>query len=76
MEYEVELTAEDIGEMVTIIRVQHLRMHVQPFAEKIGMMEKVLLAVEDGNGPHGLLTLKKIAAAFPNVRITVNVDLK
>jgi hypothetical protein len=50
-------------------------MHVQPFAEKIGLMEKVLLAVEDGNGPHGLLALKKIAAAFPSVKITVNVDL-
>ena len=75
MEYEVEFTPEDIGEMITIIRVQHLRMHVQPFAEKIGLMEKVLLAVEDGNGPHGLLALKKIAAAFPSVKITVNVDL-
>jgi len=75
MEYEVELTPEDIGEMITIIRVQHLRMHVQPFAKKIGLMEKVLLAVEDGNGPHGLLALKKIAAAFPSVKITVNVDL-
>jgi hypothetical protein len=75
MEYEVELTPEDIGEMITIIRLQHLRMHVQPFAEKIGLMEKVLLAVEDGNGPHGLLALKKIAAAFPSVKITVNVDL-
>jgi hypothetical protein len=76
MEYEVELTPQDIGEMITIIRVQHLRMHAQPFAEKIGLQEKVLLSTEDGNGPHGLLTLKKIAAAFPNVRITVNVDLR
>jgi len=76
MEYEIDLTAEDIGEIITMIRVQHIKMHVQPFAEKIGVKEKSLLIAEDGSGPHGLLILKKINKAFHLVDITLNVKFK
>ena len=71
MQYELDINSEDIAEAVTMIRVQHLRMHAYPFAQKIGIKEKILLNVEDGMGPHGLLVLKKINDTFPNVKITL-----
>jgi hypothetical protein len=73
--YTFDLLPEDIGEIVTMIRVQHLRLHAEPFAKKLGVQEKMLLSVEDGKGPHGMLLLKKINEVFPNVNVTVNVEL-
>lgn len=74
-EYLLDMTAKDIGEMVEMIRIQHVKMHAEPFAKKIGMSEKTLLSVEDGKSVHGLLTLKKINKAIPSVRIKINVEL-
>jgi hypothetical protein len=71
--YQVDATPEDIGEIVQMIRIQHLRMHVDPFAEKIGVKPKVVIQVEEGRGPHGLLLLKKIADTFPSVKVTLDV---
>lgn len=76
MDYELEMTAIDIGDIVTIIRVQHLKMHVRPFADALGMKEKVILSVEEGAGPLGLVVLKKINQVFPNIEITINVKVK
>ena len=73
--YTFDLLPEDIGEIVTMIRVQHLRLHAEPFAKKLGVQENMLLSVEDGKGPHGMLLLKKINEVFPNVSVTVNVEL-
>lgn len=74
-EYLVDMTPEDIGEIVTMIRVQHLKLHTEPFAKKIGVKEPLLLAVEDGKGPHGMLVLKKINDTFHNVKIELNITL-
>lgn len=71
--YQVDATPEDIGEIIQMIRIQHLRMHVDPFAEKIGVKSKVVIQVEEGRGPHGLLLLKKIAETFPSVKLTLEV---
>jgi DNA-binding XRE family transcriptional regulator len=75
MEYEVELTPSDIGEIVSVIRIQWLKMHSQPFAEKIGVSEKVLINVEDGKGPHGMLLLRKINKTFNRIEISLSVKL-
>lgn len=75
MEYDVELTAEDIGEMITIIRVQVLKLHVRPLADALGITEKVLLYTEDGRGPHGMKILKKINDLFPNINVSINVQI-
>ena len=72
--YQVDSTPEDIGEIVQMIRIQHLRMHVDPFAEKIGVKPKVVIQVEEGRGPHGLLLLKKIAETFPSVKLAIEVS--
>jgi len=74
-EYTLQLSAEDIGEIITIIRVQHLKMHTEPFARKIGIKEKLLLTVEEGRGPHGLLVLKKIDSAFHNIKVSINIGI-
>jgi len=74
-EYELELNSQDLGEIIEIIRVQHFRMHAEPFAQKIGMKENVLLSVEEGRGPHGLLALKKINDTFHNVKVTFKVQI-
>lgn len=75
-EYELDITAEDIGDAISMIRIQCLRLHVRPFADKIGVKEKVVLMTEEGNGPHGLLILKKINETFKDVEITINVKIK
>ena len=72
--YQVDATPEDRGEIVQMIRIQHLRMHVDPFAEKIGVKSKVVIQVEEGRGPHGLLLLKKIAETFPSVKLALEVS--
>lgn len=74
-EYLVDVNPKDIGEIVEMIRIQHIKMHSEPFANKIGVAEKTLLSVEDGLSAHGMLVLKKINETFPNVRIKFNVEL-
>lgn len=74
-EYILDYTAEDIGEIVEMIRVQHVKLHAEPFAKKIGFKTKALLTVEEGRGPHGMLALRKIGEAFPNVNVSLVVKL-
>lgn len=76
MIYELTLSAEDIGEILTIIRVQVLKIHVAPFAQKLGIKEGVLLDAEDGKGPHGIKILKKITELYPRIEVDLNVKIK
>lgn len=73
--YELDLNASDIGEIIEIIRVRHLKLHTEPFAKKIGMKENVLLSIEEGRGPHGLLALKKMNDNLHNVKVTINIEV-
>lgn len=74
--YLVDITPEDIGEILQMIRIQHFKMHVDPFAEKIGVKPKVVIQAEEGRGPHGLLLLKKISDTFPSISISLEVEFK
>jgi hypothetical protein len=76
MEYDVDLTADDIGEMITILRVQVFKLHVAPFAKNLGIQERVLIESEEGKGPHGIKILQKINSMYPNVEMTLNVKIK
>jgi ribosome-binding protein aMBF1 (putative translation factor) len=73
--YELEMTAEDIGEAVEMIRIQVLKMHEETFCKKLGISEKVLFSVEQGRGPHGMMVLKKIHKEFPLVNVKVSVEI-
>ena len=74
--YLVDITPEDIGEILQMIRIQHFKMHVDPFAEKIGVKPKVVIQVEEGRGPHGLLLLKKISDTFPSISVSLEIEFK
>lgn len=74
-EYTLEYTSEDIGEIIEMIRIQHLRLHAEPFAEKLGIKEKALLIAEEGKGPHGMSILKKINERFPTISVSLNVKI-
>ena len=74
--YLVDITPEDIGEILQMIRIQHFKMHVDPFAEKIGVKPKVVIQAEEGRGPHGLLLLKKISNTFPSISVSPEVEFK
>ena len=76
IEYELDFNSEDIGEIITMIRVQVLKMHSAPLAKSIGIQESVLLSSEDGRGPHGINVLKKIAEKYPRIDISINVRIK
>jgi hypothetical protein len=73
--YTLDITAEDIGEVIEMIRVQYLKIHAEPFARKIGIKENLLLTVEEGRGPHGFLVLKKINDTYSNVKVTIQVEV-
>jgi transcriptional regulator with XRE-family HTH domain len=75
-EYVLTMSAKDIGEAIMMIRIQHIKMHAEPFAKRLGVSEKLLLTTEEGRGPHGLLILKKINKVFHNVEIGINLTLK
>lgn len=74
--YIVDITPEDIGEIIQMIRIQHFKMHVDPFAEKIGVKPKVVIQAEEGRGPHGILLLKKINDVFPTIGVSIEVEFK
>lgn len=74
--YLVDITPEDIGEILQMIRIQHFKMHVDPFAEKIGVKPKVVIQAEEGRGPHGLLLLKKVSNTFPSISVSLEVEFK
>ena len=73
--FEFDMTGEDIGEVVEMIRIQFLKMHEETFANKIGVSEKMLFSVENGRGPHGMNILKKINKEFDNINVKVFVEI-
>jgi DNA-binding XRE family transcriptional regulator len=74
--YELELNSSDIGEIIEIVRIQHLKMNDDLFCSKIGISPKTLFGIEQGKSPHGMMVLKKMHNTFPNVNIRINVDIK
>lgn len=75
-EYEVDITNQDFGELVEMIRVQHCKLHKEPFARSIGVTQRLLDQVEEGKGRDGLTLLRRINELIPGVEITLNVRLK
>ncbi len=73
--YTLDITSQDVGEMIEMIRVQYLKIHAEPFAKKIGVKEGLLLTTEEGKGPHGILLLKKVNDTFNNVRVKLVVEI-
>tara|TARA_R100001230_G_C5520355_1_gene57794 strand:+ start:228 stop:461 length:234 start_codon:yes stop_codon:yes gene_type:complete len=73
--YDLDMSAEDIGEILTIIRVQYLRLHVEPLAKKIGVKPSIVHMTEEGKGPHGIMILKKISNKFPKVQLGLQVKI-
>jgi len=74
--YELEMTSQDIGEIIEIIRIQHLKMNDGVFCEKVGISPKLLFTVEEGKGPHGMMVLKKIHKAFPHINVGISVEIR
>jgi hypothetical protein len=76
MDYTLDMTPSDVGEIIEIIRIQHLRMNDEVFCEKLGISPKLLFIVEQGKGPHGLMVLKKINKVFPHVHVGITVEIR
>jgi DNA-binding XRE family transcriptional regulator len=75
-EYELDFNPADVGEAVQMIRIRHLKMSDEAFAKEIGVSPKTLYSVENGSGPHGLTTLKKINEKFDNVEVGILLKFK
>ncbi len=73
-DYHLEMTPEDIGEIIEIIRIQHLKMNDDTFCAKIGVKPGTLFQVEQGKSPHGMMMLKKIHKTFGHIKIGITVD--
>jgi hypothetical protein len=74
--YNLDMTPEDIGEIIEIIRIQHLKMNDDVFCEKLGIKPSLLFTVEQGKGPHGMMVLKKIHNTFKHVNIGITVEFR
>lgn len=74
-EYTFDMTPEDMGEIIEIIRIQHLRMGEDAFCEKLKISPKLLFTVEQGKGPHGAMVLRKIHKAFKHINVRMSVQI-
>lgn len=73
--YEFEMTKEDIGEIVEMIRISYLRLNEDAFCKKVGVSNSLLFQVEQGRGAHGLMLMRKIHDTFPNVKVKMSVEI-
>jgi hypothetical protein len=73
--YTFEMTPSDVGEIIEIIRIQHLKMSEESFCEELKISPKLLFTVEQGKGPHGMMVLKKANAKFHRVNIKVFAEI-
>jgi transcriptional regulator with XRE-family HTH domain len=72
----LDLSNADVGEIITIIRVQRFRLSLDAFAKKFNMTSSQLELIEDGKSHHGISLLKRLAAKYPKqmkVNLTVQV---
>lgn len=76
MKYELDLNKTDVGEIIEIIRVQHIRLTDEAFAKFIGVSPKILMDAENGKGSSGINILQKIQDRFKNVTVSIVVDIK
>jgi DNA-binding XRE family transcriptional regulator len=58
------LTNEDAGEMIKIIRTTYLKINQDSLANKIGVKTSLIQMAENGRGAHVLTTLVKIIETF------------
>ena len=73
--YDFEMTPSDMGEIIEIIRIQHLRMSEEAFCEKLKISPGLLFTVEQGKGPHGAMVLRKIHKTFGRVKVKMSVEI-
>jgi hypothetical protein len=69
--YKLDLTPQDIGELVQILRIKRFQKNIEAFGQIFGHTEKYIEDIEDGKSQHGLSLLKKIKAKYPKF-----IDLK
>lgn len=75
-DYSFDMTPQDVGEIIEIIRIQHLKMNDDVFCHKLGIKPSLLFTVEQGKGPHGMMVLKKINSTFKHINVGVTVDFR
>ena len=63
--YKLDLTPQDIGELVQLLRVKRFQKNIESFAKLFEYTVKQIEDIEDGRSPHGLSLLKKIKAKYP-----------
>jgi hypothetical protein len=73
--YKLDLNPQDIGEIITIIRVQKFHLNLNAFAKKFQVSERQLELIEDGRGAHGISLLRKIAEKYPKL-LTINLEVR
>ena len=73
--YEFEMTPEDMGEIVELVRISHLKMGEDVFCQKLKISPKLLFTVEQGKGPHGAMVLRKIHKTFPHINVKMSVEI-
>lgn len=70
------MTSEDIGDIIEIIRIQHLKMTEEVFCAKVGIKPGTLFQIEQGKSPHGMMLLKKIHKKFNHINVGITVDFR
>lgn len=73
--YTFDMTPEDMGEVIEMVRVQKLKISTEAFCKAVDVSEKLLFTVEQGKGPHGAMVLRKMHKAFPNLQVGMSIEI-
>lgn len=73
--YTFDMTPEDMGEIIEMVRAQKLRMSTEAFCRELKISESLLFTVEQGKGPHGAMVLRKMHKAFPNINVGMSIEI-
>ena len=73
--YDVDYSREDIGEMLTILRVQKFKLNIEAMANKLGVTPMNLELSEDGKSAHLFTIFNKCIdmGLFKDVKLTVTI---
>jgi len=77
MDFELDYTPEDIGEIIMLLRIKHYKMSIDEFCKKTGINNKTLPLVEEGRSAHVYTTFKKLIedGYFKNVKLHLSFSV-
>lgn len=75
MKYDLDFSKEDMGEIISIVRVQHYRQTVEGFANRLGFSPKIIEISEEGKGAHVTKVFFKMMELGMIKNVTLSLEI-